>query len=134
VSVPLTQLPVPPRLASSQSPSARAWCGGQIPGGERGERAVASAWAGEGELTRIPFAQRQSAAGEAGCGDAPQPVKLAKTARINAAHIMVMSRAVVCVELRGLRLFFIPCTGYASTRSRAAAENFVRENCPAMIL
>ena len=40
VSVPLTQLPVPPRLASSQSPSARAWCGGQIPGGERGERAV----------------------------------------------------------------------------------------------
>jgi hypothetical protein len=47
-----------------------------------------------------PFAQRQSAVGEAGCGDAPQPVKLAKTARINAAHIMVMSRAVVCVERR----------------------------------
>jgi hypothetical protein len=45
-----------------------------------------------------PFAQRQSAVGEAGCGDAPQPVKLAKTARINAAHIMVMSRAVVCVD------------------------------------
>eukprot|EP01046_Picozoa_sp_COSAG06_P007514 COSAG06_NODE_368_length_16746_cov_12.229771_6_plen_138_part_00 len=123
MSVPLTQLPVPPRLASSQSPSARAWCGGQIPGGERGERAVASAWAGEGELTRIPFAQRQSAAGEAGCGDAPQPVKLAKTARINTAHIMVMSRAVVCVEAQ-LRLFFIPCTGYG--HSAVQASGFVQ--------
>ncbi len=56
---------------------------------------------GRGTRTRIPFAQRQSAVGEAGCGDAPQPVKLAKTARINTAHIMVMSRAVVCVELPG---------------------------------
>ena len=62
-----------------------------------------------------PFAQRQSAVGEAGCGDAPQPVKLAKTARINAAHIMVMSRAVVvCVELPGAPFVF-PAQGTRRT-------------------
>jgi hypothetical protein len=61
----------------------------------------------KGNDAHSPFAQRQSAVGEAGCGDAPQPVKLAKTARINAAHIMVMSRAVVvCVELPGAPFVF----------------------------
>jgi hypothetical protein len=73
----------------------------------------------KGNDAHSPFAQRQSAVGEAGCGDAPQPVKLAKTARINAAHIMVMSRAVVvCVELPGAPFVF-PAQG---TRRRTVMQ------------
>ena len=66
-----------------------------------------------------PFAQRQSAVGEDGCGDAPQPVKLAKTARINTAHVMVMSS---CVELPGAALVF-PAQG---TRRTATSESKTR--------
>ena len=53
--------------------------------------------------SNAPFAQRQSAVGEAGCGDAPQPVKLAKTARTNTAHIMVRPPVFCVVELGGVR-------------------------------
>eukprot|EP01046_Picozoa_sp_COSAG06_P060183 COSAG06_NODE_12714_length_1339_cov_6.137097_2_plen_77_part_00 len=68
------------------------------------------------ELERAPFAQRQSAVGEAGCGDAPQPVKLAKTARTNTAHIMVMPPVFCVVELPGACVR-LPCAGYAARAS-----------------